>query len=91
MKNIAGYSEARARLVEEPIAASDAVEDVEAEFDLDAIAAEVLVWDDAYDAEADTYWLDNQGWRYAKGFGLDDEFGDAFWGVVGRHAVEGGA
>lgn len=77
-------AEAVSALVVEPIAAG-AVEDVAAEYDLAAIADEVLEWEDAYDAATNTYHLNNQGWRYAPAFDhLHPDYAgdDAFWSVV---------
>jgi len=93
--NITTWDEARQRLVVEPIAAGD-VEDAEAEYDIDAIANEVIVWDDAYDAELDVYRLDRQGYHYAPTFDSEthegpeaDEAAAAFWAVVERYARAG--
>lgn len=86
--NIQSRDEAVYRLVAEPIAAGDGVTDAAAEYDIDAIADEVLIWDDAYDAERNAYLLDYQGWRYAPAFDhLHDDYegDDAFWDCVARH------
>ena len=86
--NIATRTEAVHRLVVEPITAGD-VDGVT--FDFDAIAAEVLTWDEAYDADRNAYMLNYQGWRYAPAFDFehdDYEGDDAFWSVVERHMTE---
>jgi hypothetical protein len=86
---ITTWDEARRRLVVEPIAAGD-VQDVEAEYDIDGIADEVIEWYDAYDAERDVYVLTRQGYRYAPAYDSEaheaNEAVAAFWAVVERYA-----
>ncbi|MDJ1372217.1 hypothetical protein [Gulosibacter molinativorax] len=50
------------------------------EHDIDAIADEVIEYDDAYDAEKNVYHLDRQGF-YIK---PDTE---EFWAIVQKHAL----
>lgn len=67
----------------EPIQASGVVADAYAEYDVDEIADELLIWDDAYDAETRTINLNQQGYYIRK----EEEPGE-FWDVVAAHEVE---
>ena len=86
--NISTYDEAVYRLVTERLAAGDGVKDALSEFDIDAIAGESLVWDEAYDEVDNAYRLDDQGWRYAPAYDHEsaDYLGDdAFWDLASDH------
>ena len=83
-------NEATSRLIIEPIMASGLLADddeVRATYDIDAIAAAYIVWDDAYDVAGDVYRLGDQGFRVAPEFCDQDGLGDddAFWMLVEGH------
>lgn len=63
------------------IEGSGTVENAAAEYDLEAIADDVLTWDDGHDPETGNTRLDRQGWRIIEG--------DAFWRAVERHEYKG--
>jgi len=69
--------EAIAREIIVPIEAGGVVEDAEVEFDIEAIAEEVLHFHDAVD-ENGTTWLNSQGYEV-----MEDH--DKFWSIVMRH------
>ena len=63
------------------------VEDARAEFDIDAIADQLIVWEDAYDETRNAHMLNAQGFRLADEYLPEqDEDGMAFWSVVEDHA-----
>lgn len=64
-----------------PIEASGVVADARSEFDVEAIADRVIVFDEGYDFRADVYRLNWQGFYCV----VDPE---AFWKLVAAHAVE---
>jgi len=67
----------------------DEVPDARAEYDIDAIADEVLYFEDAYDEATDTYRLNNQGFALKPHYDgwADVDASTAFWAVVEAHAL----
>lgn len=64
-----------------PIEDGANIEDAYADYDVDAIADEVLEWVDGYDADKNMYNLNKQGYRLAEDIDHDD-----FWDSVMRNA-----
>lgn len=84
--NFSSRDEATYRLIVEAIDASGEVEDARAEYDIDAIAYEVLDFDDAYDEDANVYRLNHQGWTLKERYTGD--VGEMhFWDVVAENAL----
>lgn len=80
--NISTRQEATYRLV------TEALGEYADEYDIDAIADEVIIFDEAYDEADNVYRLDRQGYRLAPAFDMDHddyEGDDAFWDVVRKH------
>lgn len=81
-------SEAIRLLIADPIEATGEVPDARDAYDIEAIAATVLAWYDAYDEATNTYRMDQQGWTYAAPYSADaDDDGAAFWAAVERNAL----
>lgn len=88
MSNLSTREEAIYRLIVEPIEATGEIDDAHAAFDIEAIADEVLAFDEAFDEDRDAYLLDKQGWNLASQYRNDvDEDGMQFWAVVERQAL----
>lgn len=75
-------NEAIAREIVGPIEDGGEIENAYEEFDIDAIADEVLEYVDGYYAEQNAYFLNRQGFRLREDIEADD-----FWDIVMRHAL----
>ncbi|MDK8345411.1 hypothetical protein QP868_02355 [Brevibacterium sp. UMB1308A] len=80
MKLYTTLDEAINREIVAAIEATGVVKDAHAEYDIDAIADEVLEYVDGYEEERNAYNLNRQGFRLR-----EDIDHDEFWDAVAKH------
>lgn len=82
MKLYTTRNDAIAREIVSPIEDGGEIENAYDQFDIDAIADEVLEYVDGYDSEQNAYFLNRQGFRLREDIEADD-----FWDSAMRHAM----